>query len=179
MAASAAFLLRRRHAGHCHPRRIRAAWPPASGAGVPGSAGPGQNWKPPTPPTRNAWAALACARAQPSFRTSALRYRTLLERLGPALDGPGTLADADAWYFILEGTREQSVAEAQALALTELVDHAATSEGHPGAPRDAAVAALPRPSRGKVPLWQLYERGRSLGIGVQVSAQSWQGLGAT
>jgi hypothetical protein len=31
---------------------------------------------------------------------------------------------------------------------------------------------------GKVPLWQLYERGRSLGIGVQVSAQSWQGLGA-
>ena len=32
---------------------------------------------------------------------------------------------------------------------------------------------------GKVPLWQLYERGRSLGIGVQVSAQSWQGLGAT
>ena len=24
----------------------------------------------------------------------------------------------------------------------------------------------------------LYERGRSLGIGVQVSAQSWQGLGA-
>ena len=30
---------------------------------------------------------------------------------------------------------------------------------------------------GKVPLWQLYERGRSLGIGVQVSAQSWHGLG--
>ena len=32
---------------------------------------------------------------------------------------------------------------------------------------------------GKVPLWQLYERGRSLGIGVQVSAQSWHGLAAT
>jgi hypothetical protein len=29
----------------------------------------------------------------------------------------------------------------------------------------------------RVPLWDLYERGRSLGIGVQVSAQSWQGLG--
>jgi hypothetical protein len=28
-------------------------------------------------------------------------------------------------------------------------------------------------------LSNLYERGRSLGIGVQVSAQSWQGLGAT
>jgi hypothetical protein len=34
------------------------------------------------------------------------RYATLLGRLGPALDGPGTLADANAWYFILEGTRE-------------------------------------------------------------------------
>ncbi|MFI5270162.1 MAG: LysR substrate-binding domain-containing protein, partial [Chloroflexota bacterium] len=33
---------------------------------------------------------------------------------------PGTLDEADAWYFILEGTREPSVAEAQALALTEL-----------------------------------------------------------
>ena len=31
----------------------------------------------------------------------------------------------------------------------------------------------------RVPLSNLYERGRSLGIGVQVSAQSWQGLGAT
>jgi hypothetical protein len=31
---------------------------------------------------------------------------------------------------------------------------------------------------GKVPLSNLYERGRSLGMGVQVSAQSWHGLGA-
>ena len=30
----------------------------------------------------------------------------------------------------------------------------------------------------RVPLSNLYERGRSLGIGVQVSAQSWEGLGA-
>ena len=29
----------------------------------------------------------------------------------------------------------------------------------------------------RVPLSNLYERGRSLGIGVQVSAQSWEGLG--
>ena len=27
-----------------------------------------------------------------------LRYATLLGRLGPALDGPGTLEGADAWY---------------------------------------------------------------------------------
>ena len=105
-----------------------------------------------------------------------LRYRTLLARLGPGLDGPGTLADADAWYFILEGTREQSVAEAQAMALTELVAHAATS---PHAEPRAILLACDDYSAvsGRVPLWQLYERGRSLGVGVQVSAQSWQGLG--
>jgi hypothetical protein len=34
-----------------------------------------------------------------------LRFATLLSRLGPALDGPGTLADADAWYFILGAPR--------------------------------------------------------------------------
>ena len=36
-----------------------------------------------------------------------LRYATLLRRLGPALDGPGRLDEADAWYCILEGTRER------------------------------------------------------------------------
>ena len=30
----------------------------------------------------------------------------------------------------------------------------------------------------RVPIWQLYERARSLGLAVQVSAQSWQGLAA-
>jgi hypothetical protein len=39
------------------------------------------------------------------------------------------MAGADAWYFILEGTREQSVAEAQAMALTELTAALATSTG--------------------------------------------------
>ncbi|HUZ24681.1 MAG TPA: hypothetical protein VMV07_13055 [Streptosporangiaceae bacterium] len=68
----------------------------------------------------------AITAARPHLGDIALRYRTLLERLGPGLDGPGTLADADAWYFILEGTREQTVAEAQALAITELVAHTRT-----------------------------------------------------
>jgi len=106
-----------------------------------------------------------------------LRYATLLGRLGRALDGPGTLADADAWYFILEGTREPSVAEAQALALTELAARAATDPA--GEQRAILLAAddYSAVSR-RVPLSNLYERGRSLGIGVQVSAQSWQGLGA-
>ncbi len=105
-----------------------------------------------------------------------LRYASLLERLGPALDGPDTLADADAWYCILEGTREPSVAEAQAMALTELTAHAATSLD--AEPRAMLLAADDYSAvSGKVPLANLYERGRSLGIGVQVSAQSWQGLG--
>ena len=107
----------------------------------------------------------------------ALRYATLLDRLGPALDGPGQLTDADAWYFILEGTREPSVAEAQAMALTELAAHAATS---PGTSRRAILLAADDYSAvsRRVPVSNLYERGRALGIGVQVSAQSWQGLGA-
>ena len=105
-----------------------------------------------------------------------LRYATLLDRLGPALDGPGTLAEADAWYCIVEGTREPSVAEAQAMALTELAAHAATAlDGEPRAMLLAAddYSAVAR----RVPVSNLYERGRSLGIGVQVSAQTWQGLG--
>jgi hypothetical protein len=117
--------------------------------------------------------ARAAARHLPDIQ---LRYVTLLGRLGPALDGPGNLADADAWYCILEGTREPSVAEAQAMALTELAAHAATELD--GEPRAMLLAADDYSAvSGRVPLSNLYERGRSLGIGVQVSAQSWQGLG--
>ncbi len=99
-----------------------------------------------------------------------LRYATLLGRLGTALDGPGTLDEADAWYFILEGTREPSVAEAQALALTELAARAATN---PAGPQRAILLAADDYSAvsRRVPLSNLYERGRSLGIGVQVSAE--------
>jgi hypothetical protein len=123
---------------------------------------------------RQAGQASAAAR---HLRDIQLRYATLLDRLGPALDGPGTLAEADAWYFILEGTREPSVAEAQAMAITELAARAATTlDGEPRAILLAAddYSAVSR----RVPMSNLYERGRSLGIGVQVSAQSWQGLGA-
>ena len=105
-----------------------------------------------------------------------LRYATLLSRLGPALDGPGRLSDADAWYFILEGTSEPSVAEAQAMAVTELIAHAAVDRT--AMPRAILLAAddYSAVSR-RVPLSNLYEQGRSLGLGVMVSAQSWQGLG--
>jgi hypothetical protein len=90
----------------------------------------------------------------------------------------GSLDEADAWYCILEGTREKSVAEAQAMALTELAAHAATSLDGPARAMLLAADDYSAVSA-RVPLSNLYERGRSLGIGVQVSAQSWQGLGAT
>jgi hypothetical protein len=105
----------------------------------------------------------------------ALRFRTLFRRLGPGLDGPGGYGDADAWYCILEGTAEVAVAEAQARALVDLLAHYAAHG--PGTGREIllAVDEFSAVSR-RLPIWQLYERARSLGLAVQVSAQSWQGL---
>ena len=64
------------------------------------------------------------------------------------------------------------------MAITELAARAATDPA--AEPRAMLLAAddYSAVSR-RVPLSNLYERGRSLGIGVQVSAQTWQGLGAS
>jgi hypothetical protein len=123
------------------------------------------------------WPRLSAVRAAAKHLPDiALRYRTLLDRLGPGFDGNRTLSDADVWYLILEGTSQASVASVQALAVTELLAHTATSMSTE--PRQILLACDDYSAvSGKVPLWQLYERGRSLGIGVQVSAQSWHGLG--
>jgi len=104
----------------------------------------------------------------------ALRFRTLFRRLGVGLDGPGGFADADAWYCMLEGTAEIAVAEAQARALVDLLASYVA-----GARRQVllAVDEFSAVSR-RLPIWQLYERARSLGLAVQVSAQSWHGLAA-
>jgi hypothetical protein len=113
----------------------------------------------------------------------ALRFRTLLRRLGGGLDGPGGFGDADAWYCILEGTAEVSVAEAQARALVDLLAsfavHGPAGPGRAGSGREIllAVDEFSAVSR-RLPVWQLYERARSLGLAVQVSAQSWPGLAA-
>jgi hypothetical protein len=117
------------------------------------------------------------AAARPHLGDIAMRYTVLLDRLGDGLNGTGSLEDADAWYCILEGTAEPSVAEAQAMALIELAARAATS---PRGPRRRILLACDDYSAvsRRVPLSNLYERGRSLGLGVQVSAQSWEGLGA-
>ena len=107
----------------------------------------------------------------------ALRFRTLFRRLGPGLDGPGGFADADAWYCILEGTDQIRVAEGQARALTDLLASLAVR----GPRRRAILLAVDEFSAvsRRLPIWQLYERARSLGLAVQVSAQSWQGLADT
>ena len=105
----------------------------------------------------------------------ALRFRTLFRRLGEGLDGPGGFGDADAWYCILEGTSEIAVAEAQARALVDILASYITHG--PGGQREIllAVDEFSAVSR-RLPIWQLYERARSLGLAVQVSAQSWPGL---
>jgi hypothetical protein len=104
----------------------------------------------------------------------ALRFRALWRRLGPGLDGGGTFADADAWYCTLEGTAEPAVAEAQARALTDLLaSYAITGQREILLSVDEFSSVARR-----LPIWRLYERARSLGLAVQVTAQSWEGLGA-
>ena len=107
----------------------------------------------------------------------ALRFRALFRRLGPGLDGPGGFGDADVWYCILEGTAEIAVAEAQAQALVDLLTSYVTRGAGGGRAPEVllAVDEFSAVSR-RLPVWRLYERARSLGLAVQVSAQSWQGL---
>ncbi|HVT71016.1 MAG TPA: hypothetical protein VHF26_24935, partial [Trebonia sp.] len=104
-----------------------------------------------------------------------LRFRALWRRLGTGLDGAGSFADCDAWYCVLEGTAEVAVAEAQARALTDLLAFHAL-----GGDREILLcvdefSAVAR----RLPITRLYERARSLGLAVQVSAQSWEGLAGT
>ena len=104
-----------------------------------------------------------------------LRFRALWRRLGAGLDAGGSFADCDAWYCVLEGTAEGSVAEAQARALTDLLACYAL-----GGDREIllCVDEFSAVSR-RLPISRLYERARSLGLAVQVSAQSWEGLAST
>ena len=107
-----------------------------------------------------------------AFEDVRLRFRALWRRLGAGLDGGSSFADADAWYCVLEGTAEASVAEAQARALTDLLAcHALRGDREILLCVDEFSAVSRR-----LPIWRLYERARSLGLAVQVSAQSWEGL---
>jgi hypothetical protein len=68
------------------------------------------------------------------------------------------------------------VAEGQARALTDLLAQFAT--GGPDREILLAVDEFSAVAR-RLPIWGLYERARSLGLAVQVSAQSWPGLAGT
>jgi hypothetical protein len=92
-----------------------------------------------------------------------LRFRSLWRRLGTG-------------FCILEGTADTWVAEAQARALVDLLTSYITGPGQ-GTEALLAVDEFSAVSR-RLPIWALYERARSLGLAVQVSAQSWQGLAA-
>jgi hypothetical protein len=118
--------------------------------------------------------------AKRAFDDVQLRFRALWRRLGAGLDGRGldgraSFADADAWYCILEGTAESAVAEAQARALTDLLAYYALDGAREILLCVDEFSAVSR----RLPIWQLYERARSLGLAVQVSAQSWEGLART
>ena len=86
------------------------------------------------------------------------------------------MTDFDALYCIVEGTASVAVGEAQARALVELVTEAASSWQGDG--RRAGLLALDEFSAvaGRVPVHELTERCRSLGLAVQVAAQSWESL---
>jgi hypothetical protein len=101
-----------------------------------------------------------------------LRFRALWRRLGAGLDGGSSFADADAWYCVLEGTAEVSVAEAQARALIDLLTFHALGGDQEILLCVDEFSAVSR----RLPISRLYERSRSLGLAVQVSAQSWEGL---
>lgn len=105
----------------------------------------------------------------------ALRFRALWRRLGPGFDGAGSFGDADCWYCVMEGTAEPAVAEGQARALTDLLASFAVRERREILLCVDEFSAVSR----RLPIWRLYERARSLGVSICVSAQSWEGLAET
>jgi hypothetical protein len=110
-----------------------------------------------------------------AFEDVKLRFLALWRRLGAGLDGGSSFADCDAWYCVLEGTAEGAVAEAQARALTDLLAFYALRGEREILLCVDEFSAVSR----RLPISRLYERARSLGLAVQVSAQSWEGLAAT
>jgi hypothetical protein len=115
-----------------------------------------------------------------AFEDVKLRFRALWRRLGAGLDGNlshggGSFTDYDAWYCVLEGTAEAAVAEAQARALTDLLAFHALAGDREILLCVDEFSAVSR----RLPISRLYERARSLGLAVQVSAQSWEGLAGT
>ena len=150
--------------------------PPASAADFLARLDPG--WlAPPTRPAGTRPSAALIRSAARQVGDIALRFRTLLRRLGGGLDGPGGFGDADAWYCILEGTAEIAWPRRRPARWSTCWPATPPRPRQPGREILLAVDEFSAVSR-RLPIWQLYERARSLGLAVQVSAQSWQGLAA-
>ena len=115
--------------------------------------------------------------AKPHLGDIQLRYATLLGRLGPALDGPGALDGRGRLVFhprrhprAIRGRSAGHGADRTGRPRRHIARHRT-----PGDPARRRRLFAPCPAG--CHLSNLYERGRSLGLGVKVSAQSWQGLG--
>ena len=115
--------------------------------------------------------------AKPHVGDIQLRYATLLGMLGPALDGPGEPGGGGC--LVLHPGRHPRATGRRSTG------HGADRTGSPhrhrrptlNGGRSCWLPTTTPPCPAGCPISNLYERGRSLGLGVQVSAQSWQGLG--
>ena len=95
----------------------------------------------------------------------------------PAWTGRADFGAADAWYCILEGTGELAVAEAQARALVDLLaSHVTRSPGTAASRPDPSRRGRIQRGRAQAADLAAVRAARSLGLAVQVSAQSWHGL---
>ena len=103
-------------------------------------------------------------------------YRTLFRRLGAGPGRPWRVRRRRRLVLHPGGNAEPAVAEGQARALIDLLASSRPA-GRTGrsCSRSTSSARCPGGCRSG----SLYERARSLGLAVQVSAQSWQGLAAT
>ena len=169
-------LLRRHHPGRPHAGRDRAARPAGQRrrSSSPGSTPAG--WRTPGPATRTGYRRWPPPAPTPA--TSSCGTRPCCAGSAPPSTAPA------AWKTPTPGT-SSSKAPVRAVASPRRRRW-----------RSPSWSRTPRPAGGteprtillaaddysavsrRVPLSNLYERGRSLGLGVMVSAQSWQGLGA-
>jgi hypothetical protein len=109
-----------------------------------------------------------------------LKYWNLFQELGPSFVGGGegaaTLADYDALYCVVPGTRRPEVARAAASAILAMVVDALAREDSDRRPITLIVDEYSAVA-GALSLADAVERLRSLGGSVVAAAQSWEGLG--
>ena len=151
-----------------HAGRDRPARPARHGRGVPGPPQPRLAGRTPSPAARRAGP--RGRRPARTWATSTMRYAALLGPLARGLDGRPASTDADAWYCILEGTAEPS--RRRGTGDGPHRTRRPRRDRQTGPPPILLAADDYSAVSRRVPLSNLYERGRSLGLGVQVIAPS-------